>query len=46
MSAYGYNSKIVASEDRNIVDIRNFSVATTGYEVKRKTLYGVVTKLN
>ena len=36
---------IVAAEDSNIVDVRNLSAATTGYEVKRKSLYGVVTKL-
>ncbi|MCR5105548.1 MAG: hypothetical protein K6B68_14025, partial [Eubacterium sp.] len=37
---------IMASETADVADIRCLSEAITGYEVRRKTLYGYVTKLN
>ena len=37
---------IIASETADVADIRCLSEAITGYEVGRKTLYGLVTKLS
>lgn len=37
---------IMASETADVADIRCLSEAITGYEVRRKTLYGLTTKLS